>query len=429
MSLGDHLEELRARLILAILGLVLGMVVSLIFGKAILRAIEWPYNATVLKQIKKTGGSQQQKEALALVETVFQTLTARLAAEPNAAPELDPKRVAFLHDVFTQAVKTWLHEPAGAGDAALPFDQRLRTIAPAEAFMAYMKISLIGGLILTAPWIFYQIWAFVAAGLYPKERQYVYKAVPFSAGLFIIGALFFLFVIARITLLFFLQFNTTVGVAPQWTLQTYISFVTVLMLVFGIAFQTPIAVFILVRTGLVQIATLRNARKYVMLGLAFLAAVATPPDVVSMIALLVPLYGLFELGIVLGWVAERRAKRNAQEDAAPKPKPPSGPAGPAPAPKLPEPPASAGDSGAAKPSADSAATELPDTDSSGPKPDTDSSAPQPPQADSSASQPDADAGAPKSPDADPSAPEAPDGDSSEPEPPPIPPSGEVPPRS
>jgi sec-independent protein translocase protein TatC len=426
MSLGDHLEELRARLILAILGLVLGMVVSLIFGKAILRAIEWPYNATVLKQIKKTGGSEKQKEALALVDTVFQTLTNRLATDPNAPADLDPKRVAFLHDVFTQAVKTWLHEPAGADDAALPFDQRLRTIAPAEAFMAYMKISLIGGLILTAPWIFYQIWAFVAAGLYPKERQYVYKAVPFSAGLFIIGALFFLFVIARITLGFFLQFNTTVGVAPQWTLQTYISFVTVLMLVFGIAFQTPIAVFILVRTGLVQIATLRNARKYVVLGLAFLAAVATPPDVVSMIALLVPLYGLFELGIALGWVAERRAKRNAQEDAAPKPKPPSGPA---PAPKLPEPPASAGDSGAAKPSADSAAAELPDTDSSGPKPDTDSSAPQPPQADSSASQPDADAGAPKSPDADPSAPETPDGDSSEPEPPPTPPSGEVPPRS
>jgi sec-independent protein translocase protein TatC len=388
MSLGDHLEELRARLILALLGLALGMVVSLIFGKAILRAIEWPYKATVLEKLKDTGGSQRQREALALVDTVFQTLTDRLATDPNAPADLDPKRVAFLHDVFTQAVKTWLHGPTGADDAALPFDQRLRTIAPAEAFMAYMKISLISGLILTAPWVFYQIWAFVAAGLYPKERQYVYKAVPFSAGLFIIGALFFLFVIARITLGFFLTFTDAVGAAAQWTLQTYISFVTVLMLVFGIAFQTPIAVFILVRTGLVGIATLRSARKYVMLGLAFLAAVATPPDVVSMVALLIPLYGLFELGIILGWLAERRTKRKAQEAAAPKP--PTGPAAPAQTPKLPDPT---------------------------------------PPADSSAPKPDADAGTPKPPDADPSAPEAPDSDSSAPEPPETPPSDEVPPMS
>ena len=92
--------------------------------------------------------------------------------------------------------------------------------------MAYMKISLIAGLILTAPWVFYQIWMFVAAGLYPKERQYVYKAIPFSAGLFIVGALFFLFVIAWVTLKFFLMFGDSVGVASHWTLQKYISFVT-----------------------------------------------------------------------------------------------------------------------------------------------------------------------------------------------------------
>jgi sec-independent protein translocase protein TatC len=336
MSLGDHLEELRARLILALLGLALGMIVSLIFGKAILRAIEWPYKATIFKKLKETGGSQRQTEALALVDTVFQTLTARLASDPNAPADLDPQRVAFLHEVFTDAVKTWLHGPPGTDDAALPFDQRLRTIAPAEAFMAYLKISLIAGLILTAPWVFYQIWAFVAAGLYPKERRYVYRAVPFSAGLFILGALFFLFVIARITLGFFLRFGDAVGVASQWTLQTYISFVTVLMLVFGIAFQTPIAVFILVRTGLVGIATLRSARKYVLLGLAFMAAVATPPDVVSMIALLIPLYGLFELGIVLAWLAERRAKRKEQESAPATPTPP--PALPTPAAEASPPP-------------------------------------------------------------------------------------------
>jgi sec-independent protein translocase protein TatC len=313
MSLGDHLEELRARLILALLGLAVGMVVSLIFGKFTLRAIEWPYNATVLKKIKESGGPQAQSEALALVETFFQTLNTRLAADPNAARDLDPQRVAFLHEVSTEAIKAWTQEQTGTGDAALPFDQRLRTIAPAEAFMAYMKISLISGLILTAPWVVYQIWMFVAAGLYPKERRYVYKAVPFSAALFVIGALFFLFVIARITLGFFLQFGNAVGVASQWTLQTYISFITILMLVFGIAFQTPIAVFILVRTGLVPLRLLRSSRKYVLLALAFIAAVATPPDVISQIALLIPLYGLYELGIILAAIGDKRAKQKASE--------------------------------------------------------------------------------------------------------------------
>ena len=175
--------------------------------------------------------------------------------------------------------------------------------------MAWMKVSLISGLLLTSPWVFYQIWAFIAAGLYPIERRYVYRAVPFSVILFVVGALFFLFVIAYFTLAFFLRFGDAVSVASTWTVQKYISFVTILMLVFGVAFQTPIAVFILVRTGLVSIQTLRSYRKYVILGLAFVSAVATPsPDPFSMLALLIPLYALYELGIVLAIFAEKKAK-------------------------------------------------------------------------------------------------------------------------
>jgi sec-independent protein translocase protein TatC len=118
-----------------------------------------------------------------------------------------------------------------------------------------------------------------------------------------------------LTLGFFLKFGDIVGTASNWTLQRYISFITVLMLVFGIAFQTPIAIFILVRTGLVSIATLRRVRKYVILGMAVVAAIATPPDVVSMISLLVPLYGLYELGIILALFAEKKAKEKAEETA------------------------------------------------------------------------------------------------------------------
>jgi len=321
MSLGDHLEELRARLILALLGLFVGMIVSLIFGRAILRVIEYPYNTTILKRVQdkleKTEIPRLEREALSLVDTFFGTLMTRIAADPPGAGDLDPNRVTFLRAVSTEAVRAWVQEQTRMDDQTIPLAERLVALSPAEAFMAYMKIALIAGLILTAPWVFYQIWAFVAAGLYPKERHYVYRAVPFSAGLFIVGALLFLFVIAQKTLGFFLMFGDAVGVASQWTLQKYISFVTILMLVFGIAFQTPIAVFILVRTGLVAVQTLRNYRKYVLLGMAFVSAIATPsPDPISMIALLVPLYGLYEIGIVLSILAERKAKRQEAQAAS-----------------------------------------------------------------------------------------------------------------
>jgi sec-independent protein translocase protein TatC len=318
MSLGDHLEELRARLILAILGLAVGMTVSLIFGTQILHILEWPYNKAIRGRAEtrlKAAAPQRETEALGLVNAFFNTLTDRLATDPNAPRDLDPNRVAFLHDVCVQAVQEWVRGPHAASNDGLG---SLISLAPAEAFMAYMKIAMIAGLILTCPWVFYQLWMFVAAGLYPKERQYIYKAVPFSAALFIIGALFFLFVIARVTLAFFLGFGDIVNVASQWTLQKYVSFVTLLMLVFGLAFQTPIAVFVLVRTGLVAIKTLRTYRKYVLLGLAVVSAIATPsPDPLSMLALLIPLYALYELGIVLSIRADKKAQQKKAEEAAP----------------------------------------------------------------------------------------------------------------
>jgi len=233
MSLGDHLEELRARLLLAIAGLVIGTIICLFFGRFIIHFILAPYN------------------------------------------ELRP-------------------------------DQPLVTLAPADAFIGYMKISMIAGLIVSCPWVFYQIWMFVSAGLYPREKRYVKATVPFSAALFVAGALFFLYIVCPISLRFFLKFGDLLGVGANWTFQKYVSFVTVLMLVFGLGFQTPIAIFILNRTGLVSLRALSRSRRYVLLGVFVLAAVATPPDVISQITLAIPLYALFELGILLSWLAGRK---------------------------------------------------------------------------------------------------------------------------
>jgi len=315
MSLGDHLEELRARLILAILGLTLGAIVALVFGKHIIRFIEKPYVSAMQKRMAKTeptASEPNEPNELAFVKLFFARMATALETDPNA-PDLDPNRLAFFQKVAADTVSEWTGQPPeGAPDrqGALPRYARLQTLKPAEAFTAYMKISFIAGLILTCPWVFYQLWMFVGAGLYEHEQRYVRTAVPFSAVLFIGGAMFFLFVIAPLSLNFFLFFGDALGVASNWTLQGYISFVTLLMLVFGIGFQTPIAIFILVRTGLVSLEVLRDVRKYVILGCVVVAAVATPPDVISQVALAIPLYALYELGMLLAsLVGDKEAQK------------------------------------------------------------------------------------------------------------------------
>jgi sec-independent protein translocase protein TatC len=231
MSLGDHLEELRARLILALAGLVLASIIGFIAGRWFLHLILLPYE---------------------------------LAME-RANLEL-----------------------------------QLLAVKPAEKFLAYMKASLVLGVLISSPWLFYQVWAFVAAGLYKHERKFVKIVAPASSLLFIAGVLFFLLVIAPMVFKFFMLFDPGIQyVNYQPSLTESLNFVLLLALVFGLAFQTPIAIVFSERMGLVTVETLCRVRKYVLLAAFVVGAIATPPDVVSQIALAVPLYILYEASIVV----------------------------------------------------------------------------------------------------------------------------------
>jgi sec-independent protein translocase protein TatC len=294
MSLGDHLEELRARMIMALLALGIGVVICFSMGKYIIRFIQEPYKAVMVNYTQKKYKDPNSLPPT-LPQLVLLNLIEGLSTDPNA-PYVDPNLTQYVQTVYKKTLNAWTGSPdmiAGLNTT------RLMSLGPSDALISYMKISFITGLILTAPWVFYQIWMFVAAGLYTNEQKCIKTAIPFSAGLFILGALFFLFIVAPLTLRFFLAFGDLIGVTCNWTFQKYISFVTTLMLVFGLAFQTPIAIFILNRTGLVSTQVLKANRKYVLLGTFIVAAVATPPDPLSQVSLAIPLYGLYELGIVL----------------------------------------------------------------------------------------------------------------------------------
>lgn len=312
MSLGDHIEELRARLILAILGLLTGSVVCLFFGGTIIRFIEGPYNIAIREHVTNSEQKIAKTDSVDFVGAVLSNIGQALDSDPNA-PAVDPNVINFVNKVYAQTLEEWTSDAnsTSPGVDDMSSTQRLIVLAPADPFVGFMKISLISGLIISSPWVFYQLWMFVAVGLYEKERRYIQVAVPFSALLFVTGALFFLFLIAPLSLKFFLMFGDLIGVSSNWTFQKYISFVTMLMLVFGLGFQTPIAIFVLNRTGLVSIKALKSSRKYVFIGVFAVAAIATPPDVISQITLALPLYVLFELGILMSWFAERKKLREA----------------------------------------------------------------------------------------------------------------------
>jgi sec-independent protein translocase protein TatC len=301
MTLGDHLEELRMRLFFGLIGYVLVAIGCFIFGEKVV----WYFCRPLA-----------------------------YALESN---KLSPQ-------VFVTAAS--------------------------ETFMVYVKISMITAAVFASPWMLYQLWQFVAAGLYPKERKYVTKYLPLSVVLLISGMLFLYFFVLPITLKFFIGFNigpaipmtapaqidpiavnrlpvrvpTLQGdpanpvdgeiwldvvqhrlklrfdgetrvvqfgsdqlVTPIITLAWYIDMVIDMLIGFGLAFQMPLVVLLLVRIGIVDVPTLRKFRKYAYFIITIVAAVIVPDVVGGMIALMIPLIGLYEMGI---WMAARPVKED-----------------------------------------------------------------------------------------------------------------------
>ncbi len=161
-------------------------------------------------------------------------------------------------------------------------------------------VCTVTGLVLASPWVFYQIWAFIAAGLYRHERLYVRKFLPMSLGLFLGGVLLCFFAVLPVTLSILLEFNIMLGIEPSLRLTDWMGFATILPVVFGVCFETPLVMLFLAKIGVFTADDFRKKRKYAYLIMIVVAAVLTPgPDVFSQCMLAVPMAGLYELGIFL----------------------------------------------------------------------------------------------------------------------------------
>ncbi len=180
-----------------------------------------------------------------------------------------------------------------------------------EMFFAYLKVAFITGALAAAPFIFYELWMFVAPGLYRRERRYVIPFVVASTILFVGGALFGYFVVFPFGFKFFIGFsNDYVKALPS--VKQYFSFATKLLFAFGVVFELPVVIFFLTKMGAVTPELLRKKRKYAVLMTFVAGAILTPPDVITQCMMAGPLLILYEISIMVSVLA-RKKKEEAEE--------------------------------------------------------------------------------------------------------------------
>ncbi len=323
MTFGEHLEALRMHLFKAVIGLVVVSIGTLSCGNYLVGIIRTPIDRAL-----KRNKLFSDEEVTGFWGQVTSWFDKKNPDDPRAAPPapaIPVDRNTISVRVKPSDLAKVLHEadpkhfseiPAANGEkpVSLPitakefgeFNETTEeshhpvTLNVQEAFMMYLKVALVSGAILSSPWIFYQLWLFVAAGLYPHERKYVHIYLPMSVGLFLGGVVFCFFMALPLLLDFLLSYNRWLGVVPQIRLSEWVSFVILLPLMFGICFQLPLVMLFLERIGIFEVNDYRTRRRLAIFVMAVGSMIINPGgDVGSMALLFVPLVILYEFGIIL----------------------------------------------------------------------------------------------------------------------------------
>ena len=321
MTFGEHIEELRTRLIKAIKGLVFFLVIGFVLdgigtalglpwfgiGRPAVDFITDPVKSQVkefyrnryaeiykrLQEERKNRGVPADLSELNVrvpVQAFLDTFEGLRVKDPSVTEvpvtlKVDPREL----DLFGKG-----------GELLNDSKQWLTTLSVQEGFVVYFKVSLLCGFILASPWIFYQLWAFVAAGLYPHEKRYVHVYLPFSIGLFLAGVAVCQFLVLPGAVRALLAFNEWIGLDPDLRLNEWLGFAIIMPLVFGISFQTPLVMLFLNRLGIFSADDYLSKWRFAVFFMACFSALITPtPDAVSMLYLFVPMFGLYLFGIFI----------------------------------------------------------------------------------------------------------------------------------
>jgi len=317
MTFGEHLEVLRMCLWKAILGLLGGIIIGLFFGGAVVNLIQQPLTSalsnyyqreteTKLLALKAESGDKTQfdKEILENIKTrrmiaddVYIDSAELLSQLKTAYPEQFeniqlPKKSSPQESNNLVHVFLW-HKMAD--------DPRvhIKSFSVHEAFGIYVKAAILVGLLIASPWIFYQIWIFVAAGLYPHEKKYVHFYLPVSILLFFFGAAVAFSFVFEPVLNFLFSVNKWLGIELDPRISEWIGFALILPVGFGIGFQLPLVMYFLEQVGIVTTGMFSRHWKIAVLIIWVLATLLTPPDPFSQFFLGIPLTFLYFGGILL----------------------------------------------------------------------------------------------------------------------------------
>jgi sec-independent protein translocase protein TatC len=316
MTFGEHLEELRTCLWRALLGIILGSLVGLFFANDVIDYIKRPMERALAKFYSDLVLRKFEAETLAGVEMPYtleqvtnmvrnegmlfeiqfvqpDELARGLAKAKGEAVDASASKTMELNLKSLAPIFLW---------HPISEDERTRMIGLAvqDSFTIWIKAGLLVGATLAAPWVFWQLWSFVAAGLYPHEKKYVHLFLPFSLALFALGvAIAFLFVFDPV-LNFLLSFYAEMDIDPDQRITDWLSFVLILPLGFGVSFQLPLVMLFLERIGIFDVTAYLQKWRIAILVIFVISMILSPGgDPYSMLLMAVPLTFLYFGGVLL----------------------------------------------------------------------------------------------------------------------------------
>jgi len=310
-ELRPHLAELRKRLGLSVLSVFVAFVIAFTFHNTILTWITQPLNDALTEvgriiesQDKATWTMQTQEQNTTLSTTptsAAETLQSKLDAAADAAQgklALLLKDAALAAKELTQTLKTMEENRTKDLSPHNTFNGQITTHQVGGAFFVALKVSFFAGLLMAMPFILWQIWLFVAPGLYSHEKKMV---IPFVVGgsiMFLIGVLFAYYIVTPFGFQFLITFGSFLY-TPLINIEDYVGFFTKIMMGFGIAFELPVFAYFLALLGLVTDRTLKDFFKYAVVMIFILAALLTPPDILTQLLMAAPLVMLYGVSILI----------------------------------------------------------------------------------------------------------------------------------
>lgn len=293
MSFGEHLDELRIALWKAVVALAIGFLLGLLVGKQFVLFVQSPL-VDALQELEQARGEEafdkEHNDAIVAGDELFKQeglVREKFIVDPQAMIDLLEGLGARIDtpDPLPKRLNLWLWRPAE--------DAQLISTGVQDVFAVWIKASFVVGAVIASPFIFYFIWTFIGAGLYPHEKRYVTFFLPISIGLFLLGATVAFYIVLKFVLSFLLSFNLWLGIEATPRINEWLGFVLILPLMFGIAFQMPLVMLFLERIGVATTKFYVSSWRYAVLIIFIVSMVLTPAEPYSLMAMagfLTPLY-------------------------------------------------------------------------------------------------------------------------------------------